>query len=501
MSNPVPRPAPAARREVVRSRVVAFLGDMREALRLGPVRQGLLGTTLLALGSLSPAYLPQASPWWGPMRALGLDTWWAKAFGTALVIAAMGLLITAWLRLRPTVYEHVKHWAVLLWWALPLLAAPPIFSHDAYSYAAQGWLIHNGFNPYETSPSVLPGQFADQVSWVWRYTAAPYGPLALQISHGMVVLAGLDPYLSAVLMRLPALAGVAMIVRFLPRLALLVGVDVRTAAWFSTINPVLVIDLVGGAHNDALMIGFVVWALHEAYRGRFWWALVLVGLGASIKQPAFLAAYPIAIIGSGWASWRPRDVLRFLPRALVALAVSVGVFALVSVATGLGFGWIFAATVPGLVVTMAPLSLLGWAIQSVVDQFGVDPTGRVAKDAAQTIGLVIMAGVVGWLVVRRSRTEPMVFLSYAYLAVAVFAPAMHTWYLLWGGLLLPLTSPSDRVIRWAAAVTGVLMVYGAGNLAWRNDALALALAALAAAAIYLRYRTSLRRRETHVPAR
>ncbi|HBX81718.1 MAG TPA: hypothetical protein DEH05_11520, partial [Propionibacteriaceae bacterium] len=67
-------------------------------------------------------------------------------------------------------------------WSLPLLAAPPIFSHDAYSYAAQGWLMYNGLNPYEVGPGTLPGAFADQVAWVWRQTPSPYGPLSLEIS-------------------------------------------------------------------------------------------------------------------------------------------------------------------------------------------------------------------------------------------------------------------------------------------------------------------------------
>lgn len=477
-------------------RLARLWGDMAAAIRVRPVRMGLLGTLLMALGSLTPAYLPQASPYWPTMRALGLDTWWARAFGTALVIAAVALLIHAWFRLRPTIYHDVKHWAVLAWWSLPLLPAPPIFSHDAYSYAAQGWLVHNGLNPYWTSPSVLPGAFADQVAWVWRFTPAPYGPLSLQISTWLVELARLNPYYSAVLMRVPALIGVAMIVFFLPRIARELHVDPADVAWFSTINPLLVVDFVGGAHNDALMMGFVIWGLYLAYRGRFLPALLAVGVGMAIKQPALLAAYPVAIIHSGWASWRWRDVARFLPRALFAFAVVIAVFAAISVATGLGFGWMNAVTVPGMVVTLAPFSMLGWAISSALDAAGVDRLAPLAAGAAQVVGVVIAAVILVWLAVTRSRTEPMRFLSWGYLAVAVFGPALHTWYLLWGGLLLPLTRPSPRLWRVAAIVTAVLLVYGASNLAWRNDAVALALAAMAAAAVWL-YVRARRGRETH----
>lgn len=459
--------------------------DLASALRLAPVWHGLVGAALLGVGSLSPAYLPQASPFWGPMRALGLDTWWVKALATGLVIAAVFLLIRSWFQLRPAVYVDVKHWAVLVWWSLPLVFAPPIFSHDAYSYAAHGWLIHNGFNPYEASPSVLPGAFADQVSWFWRYTPSPYGPLSLEISHWLVQLAGLNPYYSAVLMRVPALVGVFLIVHYLPRIAHELGVPAADVAWFATINPLLVIDFVGGAHNDALMMGLLVWGLYLAYRGRFLVALVLVGLAASVKQPAILGFYPVAIIGAGWRSWRWSDVARFLPRALFALAVSGGVFVGVSLATGLGFGWVNAVGVPGMIVTLAPLSILAFGVQTVLDQLGLDPSGHLAATVARYLGLATSAGIIAWLAFTRSRTEPVRFLSWSYLAFAVFGPALQTWYLLWGGLLLPLTRPSPRAGRVAAVVTAVLLVYGAGNLAWRNDALALALAALAAGGFWL----------------
>ena len=482
----------------VRGTFSRVLADLAEAIRLGPVRQGVLGSTLLVGGSLSPAYLPQASPFWEPMRALGLDSWWAKAFATVLVIAAVFLLIRAWFALRPAVYVDVKHWAVLAWWSLPLVFAPPIFSHDAYSYAAHGWLIHNGFNPYEAAPSVLPGPFADQVSWFWRYTPSPYGPLSLEVSHWLVLLADLNPYYSAVLMRVPALFGVVMIVHFLPRLAVGMGVPPAGVAWFSTINPLLVIDFVGGAHNDALMMGLLIWGLYLAQRRRLLFAALLIGLATAVKQPAILAAYPAAIIHSGWRSWHWRDLLRFLPRALFAFGVSLAVFVGVSLATGLGFGWVDAVGVPGMIVTLAPLSILGFGAQAVLDQFGLDPSGRAAMVVARLAGLGVAALLITWLALTRSRLEPIRFLSWSYLAFALFGPALQTWYLLWGGLLLPLTQPSARVARVAAVVTAVLLVYGAGNLAWRNDAVALALAALAAASIWLVRRVQ-HRKERRAP--
>ena len=469
----------------LRGVVARWLRDVLAAIRLRPVWHGLVGTVLLSVGSLTPAYLPQASPYWPTMRALGLDNWGAKAFGTALVIASVFVLIRAWLQLRPTVYVDVKHWAVLFWWTLPLLVAPPIFSHDAYSYAAHGWLMYNGLNPYQAAPAVLPGAFADQVSWFWRYTPSPYGPLSLEISSWLVLLAGLNPYYSAVLMRLPALLGVFLIVHYLPRIAHDMRVPAADVAWFSTINPLLVIDFVGGAHNDALMMGLVVWGIYLAFRRRLLAAALVIGLAAAVKQPAILAALTVATIHGGWASWRWRDLLRFLPRLLFVTGVGVGVFVGVSLGTGLGFGWLDAMGVPGMIVTLAPFSIVAFLVQSVLNSFALDPSGQAAMVVAKVLGLALCAVIMAWLLVKRARTQPLTFLSWSYIAFAVLGPALQTWYLLWGGLLLPLTRPTPRVWHVAAVVTAVLLVYGAGNLAWRNDAVALALAALAAAGIWL----------------
>ena len=459
--------------------------DIAAAWRLAPVKRGFLGTSLLFVGSLTPAYLPQNSPWWDPIRALGLDNWPAKVLGTALVVAAVALLVDAWFKLRPSLYLEVKHWAIGLLWSLPLLFAPPIFSHDAYSYAAQGWLLHNGLNPYETSVSVLPGAFADQVAWVWRYTPAPYGPLSLQISHGLVLLAGLNPYFSALMMRIPALIGVAMIGYYLPRLAHRVKADAQMTAWFSTVNPLLIIDFVGGAHNDALMMGLILLGLWLAFEDRFWLGAVVIGIAAAVKQPAFLAAYPVALIGHPWRTFAVPDTVRAVARTAASSAVAIATFAAISVATGLNFGWINAVNVPGMVVSLAPFTLVGAGLKLLLDFFGPAGWGDVALAGLRGLGLALSVVIVGYLALTVGRRRPVTFLSWSYLAVAFCGPALHGWYLLWGGLLLPLTRPSERIVRTAVTVTTLLLAYGAVNLAWRNEAFALGFAAIALMATLL----------------
>jgi len=272
----------------------------------------------------------------------------------------------------------------------------------------------------------------------------------------------------------------------IPRIARIRGADPAFAAWFGTLNPVLVIDFIGGAHNDSLMMGLVVaglWVTLLPVKGRFngWWLLgaVLVGIGAAIKQPAIMAAYALPLMARPWADWSLREVAITAGRVLASFAVAIGSFSLVTVATGLGFGWINAVSVPGRVLTIAPFTIIGQAIQLVLNLFGLDPSGWAAITVSRAAGVVIAAVVIAAMAVTIARTRPLLFLALGYLTAALALPAVRSWYVLWGGLLLPLSDPPRRVVNVAVWATVVLLCYNGINMAWRNDAMALGFAAAA----------------------
>ncbi|NHB84132.1 DUF2029 domain-containing protein [Tessaracoccus sp. HDW20] len=402
--------------------------DLRQAASSRAVWAGFAGSFGILIGSLSPAYLPQASPVWDLLRALGIDGPTTKVVGTVATLLGLALLLESWFRLRPAKRRaqgrpQLRHWAVLAIVSLPLLFGPPIFSHDAYSYAAHGWLIHNNLNPYSVGPGILPGYYADQVAWVWRETTAPYGPLALWMSHGIVHLAGLDPFLSGVLMRVPALIGVALIGTLVPRIARRVGVDPAAASWFSVLNPILIIDFIGGAHNDSQMTGLMLLGIWLTMRHRRWWlGALVVGVAASIKQPAFLVAVALPFLVVPWTSWRPRDVAWAAAKALASLGISVAVFVGFSFASGLGFGWVNAINVPGMVDTVSPFTVLGHIVQYPINLLGLDQGGRTAVTVFRGIGTVAAVVGIGYFAWRHLGRRPLHFISYSFIWFALCAP-------------------------------------------------------------------------------
>lgn len=448
------------------------------------VRQGLLGIVLIVLGSFSPAFLPDSSPLWS-LPGLGIvRTTIGATFAALVALAGVWLVLDAWLRLRPTAPGRHDFRAVLALWSAPLLFAPPVFSQDAYSYAAQGWLVSRGVDPYQVGPAALPGSFADAVSRVWLYTPAPYGPLSLQIQrilvdatggHLLALAAGspLHAYLAALAMRVPAVLGVVLLAACLPALIRHVGaagLDVDRGIWLAVANPLMIVHFVGGAHNDALMVGLMVLALWCGTQGRFVTAAILVGVATAAKQPAALSGVAVAFMAlpaasRRWSAWR--EILR---RTATTAAIALASFAGVSLLTGLGFGWLHAMTVPGSVPTIAPSSLVAQAVNSVVLQWGYYEWGGVITGAVETVFGVATVGFIVWMAARIALHRPIRFVSWGLLAAAIGGAALHGWYLLWGGLLLPATRPSPRLVRVAVWVTVGMVVYYGSNLAFRNGA-------------------------------
>lgn len=468
----------------VRRRLLDAVAALRAEWFDPMVRQGMLGILLITIGSISPAFVPDNSPLWSIGATAAVRTPIGAAFATVVVLAGIWLVLDAWMRLRPAATGRHDFRAVLALWSVPFLLAPPIFSHDAYSYAAQGWMVSQGVDPYQVGPGALPGNFADAVSRVWLYTPVPYGPLSLAIQRVLVDLTGghllapeagslLHTYLAAVAMRLPAVLGVALLAACLPALLRHVGASGREfdrGMWFAVANPLMIAHFVGGAHNDALMVGLIVLALWLATRRRFVAAAIVVGLATAAKQPAALAGFAVAFLALApderqWAHWR--TVLR---RTAVTGAIAFGTFVVTSLATGLGFGWLHAMSVPGSVPTIAPSSILSRMVNSVVLSWGYYEWGGAISGAIRTGFALATVAFIGWVFVRIALRRPLAFVSWGLLAAALGGAALHGWYLLWGGLLLPAARPDERVMRVATWVSAGMLFYYGTNLAVRNDA-------------------------------
>src|SRR5947208_15918952 len=148
----------------------------------------------------------------GPGLAGGPVRWWFSGGGGVVgFYAGISAWSFAWLALGRLNIHTRQVWVIAAVWSAPLFLGPPLFSQDAYSYLAQGTLLHIGLDPYRDAPAVLAqhGQahVLNAVSPFWRHTTAPYGPLFLWIVSWLT---GSSPVAGVLLIGLFELAGLVV---------------------------------------------------------------------------------------------------------------------------------------------------------------------------------------------------------------------------------------------------------------------------------------------------
>lgn len=469
--------------------------SLRATLRTPGVRMGMLATLLIGLAVMTPGFVPnQDLDRLAVLRGLR----WVLKFqvGRVLLVAGLGLLFWAWLKLRPALHDRLNHGLILALWSLPLLLAPPVFSSDAFLYADQGWIISQGLDPYQVGLTEAGGPFAGNVHWVWWNTTAVYPPSALFVQHLITELTGFHSWWSVIGMRLPALLSVAVIALFVPRLARLLGVDAELAKWFAVLNPLLLIHFVGGMHNDAPMVALVLVAAYLALRFRVPGMLagaVLVGLGATFKQPGLAAAIAVGLLpvaGTLKAMSLGRRLATMAAYSLIALAVAVGTFVAVSFAIGYEFlGWAKAASIHESTWGMSPASMVEQIIGPVLNALGLHHGMLPLLSRCATLASLVLGVVIAWRYFfadrlwrreirprsvqifadreipetdRSWRDYPLRWLAWSFMALAFGGAGFHVWYLLWGGIYLGMLRYGNRMFRAFVAIMIAFVVVEGG---------------------------------------
>jgi len=449
--------------------------------------RGLLGSCLVLLGGLVGAVLPRTA------RVLEVEALVdlrgsevGRMLGLAVVLAGLALLAASWLALCRHV-AALRERDLALWtvrravvvWSAPLLLAPPLFSRDGWSYAAQGMLAHLGIDPYQHGPGVLRGPVANAVDERWMDTPTPYGPVPLGFGEVVSGLTG-NPWLLAVGYRVMALVGLALLVWAVPRLAAWTRVDAALATAIVAASPFMVANGVAGMHNDLLMTGLAAAALVVAVERGWVWGALLGGTAAAVKAPGGLVCVAVALVTLPLAAPLLARVRRLAAVAAVSLAWLFGL----GVVVGTGAGWLGALSVPASVNTPLSLTtLLGGTLDWTAGLLGLGLEPATMLDLVRQVGTLGILAMVGWAALRRptgDREAAVVTAAALMGLIVLLSPVVHLWYLLWalpflavlrlsrtslGGLLAAavvggLVAPMDSSLHGAyyAIVLGSVMV-------------------------------------------
>jgi hypothetical protein len=367
--------------------------------------------------------------------------------------------------------------AAVLWLSYPL-GAIDVFVYAIYT---RGWALH-GLNPLAVPPAQYPaGDPWLSLAAEWIAAPSPYGPVWQALSLGAYYAGGgdflLQVYALKVLAIIAYLGSAILIYRILQQTRsdwALAGT--LAFAW----NPLVLIEVAQNAHNDIVMIFFMlaaVWALVQSRdrRARWYLAPQVSNLRYNGLVCLFLA-------------------LSVLTKFITIVIVPFFLLALMSrgqrwpdrIARLIGFGLL----IGGLVVIGTLPLWPGWDQWAVVQ--GADSAGRSilallvlalravfnmanAFDAARTVllGLYMMIYVYAvWRLFKiiwqskADRDEAIIqqtlassFLALFWLLLLVM-PIFHAWYLLWCFPLAVLLLPQRRYLDAAIvfSITALVVI-------------------------------------------
>ena len=260
-------------------------------------------------------------------RADGYGTLPALVAYLGLMCAAVGGWFWAMRQTRTLELESARPiLAVTVLLAVPLMVLPGLMSDDLYLYNLYGRTISvYGANPIYYSPSSFPADA--HLPWVhWKELRSSYGPIWLMLSAALSRI-GVDSLTMTVIVYRAA-AAVLHLLTVAVLWSTLRSTSARSAATrtiFYAWNPLVLLEVVGNAHNDVLVALFAVLLVAAAMR-RAWLASAFFGACAVMVKPfALLLLVPVGrnIIASsrGWCMVR---------RLAMAVVVAAGTMVFVS---------------------------------------------------------------------------------------------------------------------------------------------------------------------------
>ncbi|WIM68882.1 polyprenol phosphomannose-dependent alpha 1,6 mannosyltransferase MptB [Corynebacterium breve] len=440
--------------------------SVREMNRFSVLRLlGTVGALLIGLGGLGAGALPVVHNPFGLLPGGSLMARMLQA-SSAVVLIGVALMVVAWVLMAPFVGAKKLNSGVtdstimrtFLAWSLPLLFTAPLFTQDIYSYLAQGSIVAQGLDPYSAGPVNILGtehHLARSVPFIWAHSPSPYGPVALGIAAAISVITQ-DSIILGVLahrfVSLVCLLGASWAIAALARRC---DVAPATALWLGILNPLTILHLVGGIHNESILLGFMLIGVEVGLRGidkletaskiPAWsfiiFSGVLITCAGLVKVTGFMAlgftGMAVARAIGGWKG--------LIQAVLVQVSLLVSTTAVVSWITGIGLGWVTgqggAATIRSWLSVSTDIGVIFGFIGMLL---GLGDHTDALLAVTRLVGVLIAIAFLLrmlWATYKGS-IHPVGGLGVATFVLVILFPVVHPWYMLWA--ILPLAAWANR---------------------------------------------------------
>ncbi|APQ54503.1 Alpha mannopyranosyltransferase [Corynebacterium pseudotuberculosis] len=404
-----------------------------------PMRTGLIAAILITIGSFGGGAIRNRGGLLDILNLEFLSYGHGAGFSNITLWIGSALFVVAWFLLgRRVVSGHAAVHEVtrtLALWIIPLIFAAPIMSRDIYSYLMQGTLLfRRRFDAYTQGASANPSPLLYEVSHDWRNTTTPYGPLHLWISEGIVRLCGNHITYGIFCFKALSILSFIGIMWAIPKIALSLGSNPAIAQWLGVANPVMVFHLIGGMHNESVMVGLVSIGLVLALRKsvfNYFCAIAIIAIAMSLKATAALALPFVVWIAVAHVPGSEKKTRVFLAAGIVGAIETLAVLAAITWASGASWGWIAALSGNTKVINPLAFPSLVATVISSVGSLWIDPFPfNTVVGVLRILSMVLMALglVICWWVFRKNHRDAIRGTAAAYAVAFFFNAVTLPWY-------------------------------------------------------------------------
>jgi hypothetical protein len=321
-------------------------------------------------------------------------------------------------------------WGAILLLVTAFAVAPVLLSHDVYSYVDYARLgVRHGLNPYVHPPQAAPADLA-YADVTWTEATSAYGPLFTLATYP---LAWLPVGVAVAVLKTAAALSVLGIAALVSRISAWRGIDPLRAATFVALNPLVLVHVVGGAHNDGLTMLLTMLAVAALLSARELSAGAALAAAIATKTPAALLA-PFALLGATQSPTGLKGAHMDRNRPVGGVPLGAGAAGVaIALAAWLAFGWDWLHGFGLAGENQSRTSYMSIPI-TTARLTGLDPnTTRIAA-------AILFTAAIAYLLTWTWRGGDWIRAgSWATLALLLATAWLLPWYLIW---LLPLAAIS-----------------------------------------------------------
>lgn len=354
---------------------------------------------------------------------------------------------------------------------LAFILAIPNLSQDFYRFLWDGRLLLQGVSPYLFTPdssavlNISVEQSKELIEGMGALNASHFSnyPPVNQLFFAVAALfAGKNILGSVVVLRVIIILADVGILYFGKKLLEKMNIPIKNIFWYF-LNPFIIIELTGNLHFEGVMLFFFVWALYLLFKGKWFWAAVLIGISVSVKLiPLIFLPLFLKYFTSKEASTEPvlSGVQRLNLTTLVKFYSIIGITVLVTFLPFISLEFIqnFSSTIAlwfqNFEFNASVYYLIRWVGFKIVGWNLIEIIGKI-------LPVLVLLFVLGIAFFRKNKT-PQQLLTAMLFAISFYfllSTTVHPWYIA-TPLLLSVFTKYKFPIVWSFVVMLSYSAYG-----------------------------------------